>query len=80
MEQVYTTKTVCNLDFIKAECKKIDESQLLASLPLKPKPRTYIMYKKSFIIEDYVKYCLNRSNKSLTAQIRIGILPLHIER
>ncbi len=26
MEQVYTTKTVCNLDFMKIECKKIDES------------------------------------------------------
>ncbi len=36
MEQVYTTETVCNLDFMKTECKKIDESQWLASLSLKP--------------------------------------------
>ncbi len=27
---------------------------------------------------DYVKYCINRRKRSLTAQIRIGILPLHI--
>ncbi len=54
MEQVYTTKTVCNLDFMKTECKQIDESQWLASLLLKPKIRTYILYKKSFITEDYV--------------------------
>ncbi len=66
MEQVYTTKTVCNLDFVKVECKKIDESQWLASLPLKPKLRTYILYKKSFITEDYVKYCLNRRKRSLS--------------
>ncbi len=65
--------------FIKTECKKIDESQLLASLPLKPKLRTYIPYKKSFITEDYVKYCLNSRKRLLTAQIRIGILPPHIE-
>ncbi len=26
MKQVYTTITVCNLDFMKTECKKIDES------------------------------------------------------
>ncbi len=74
IEQVYTTKTVC-----KTECKKIDVSQWLALLPLKPKLRTYTLYKKSFIIEDYVKYCLNRRKRSLTTQIRIGILPLHIE-
>ncbi len=37
------------------------------------------MYKKSFITEDYVRYCLNRRKRSLTAQIRIGIWPLHIE-
>ncbi len=42
IEQVYTTKTV---DVMKTECKKIDESQWLASLPLKPKLRTYILYK-----------------------------------
>ncbi len=44
MKYVYITKTVCNLDFMKTECKKIDESQWLASLPLKPKLRTYILY------------------------------------
>ncbi len=45
MEQVYTTKTVCILNVMKTKCKKIDESQWLASLPLKPKLRTYILYK-----------------------------------
>ncbi len=77
--QVYTTKTVCNLDFMKTECEKIDESQWLASLPLKPKLRTYILYYKSFITEDYVTYCLNKRKRSSTAKIRIAILPLHIE-
>ncbi len=62
--------------FMKTECTKIDESQWLASLPLTPKLRTYILYKKSFIT---VKYCLNRRKGSLTAQIRIGILQLHIK-
>ncbi len=64
---------------MKTECKKIDESQWLVSLPLKPKRRTYILHKKSFITEDYVKYCLHRRKRLLTAQIRIDILPLHIE-
>ncbi len=43
MEQVCTTKTVYNLDYMKQNEKKIDESQWLASLPLKPKLRTYIL-------------------------------------
>ncbi len=29
--------------------------------------------------EDYVKYCKNRRSRSLIAQFRLGILPLHIE-
>ncbi len=58
MEQVYTTKTVCNLDFMKTEFKKIDESQWLASLPLKPKLRSYI----NIIVE---KIFHNRGRKIL---------------
>ncbi len=52
---------------------------MVSFITFKSKLRTYILYKKSFITEDYVKYCLNRRKKSLTAQIRIGILPLNID-
>ncbi len=64
---------------MKTDPKKIDDSQWVDSLPLKPKLRTYILYKKSFITEYYVKYCLNGRKRLLTAQIRIGILPLQLK-
>jgi hypothetical protein len=38
-----------------------------------------VEFKQTFETEKYVKYCLSRRRRSLIAQIRIGILPLHIE-
>lgn len=35
--QAMLTETVCNLEFMKTECKKINESQWLTSLPSKSK-------------------------------------------
>ncbi len=45
----------------------------------KHKLRTYVQYKDSFIIEEVIKYCLKRRKSSIIAQIRIGILSLHLE-
>ncbi len=45
----------------------------------KPKLRTYISFKEQFCTEDYVKLCIPRKERSMLAQIRFGILPLHIE-
>ncbi len=67
---MYIQQKLCNLDFMKTECKKIDESQWLASLPLKSKLRTYILYKKSFIT-DYVKYCSNRRKRSSLLKLEL---------
>ncbi len=66
---------------IEIKCKELDEYQWLQSLTTKPKLRTYMEYKQTFGTEEYVKYCLSYSRKrrSLIAQTRIDILPLHIE-
>lgn len=45
----------------------------------KPKLRTYIQIKSCFESENYVKYLNNRSERSIMAQFRSGILPLEIE-
>ncbi len=47
-------------------------------MPSKPKLFTYMKFKETFYTEDYVKYCKN-TRRSLIAQFRVGILPLHIE-
>ena len=46
---------------------------------IKPKLRTYCLLNENFGTENYVKLNMSRSQRSLIAQIRCGILPLHIE-
>ena len=48
-------------------------------LTTKPKLRTYVKLKENFGVEKYVQLNLSRSQRSLLAQIRMGILPLSIE-
>ncbi len=48
-------------------------------LHTKPKLRTYVKCKVNICTEDYVKHCSSRRKRSLMAQFRIGILPLHIK-
>lgn len=45
----------------------------------KPKLRTYIKFKECYKVEDYVISFINRYQRSYLAQLRVGILPLHIE-
>ncbi len=49
------------------------------NLPNKPKLRTYISFKEQYCTEDYVKLFIVRKERSMLAQIRFGILSLHIE-
>ena len=44
-----------------------------------PKLRTYIQIKNEYKCENYVSMNLSRSIRSYIAQIRCGVLPLHIE-
>ena len=44
-----------------------------------PKLRTYILFKFKYCTENYLKLYLSRSQRSLLAQLRTGILPLRIE-
>ncbi len=48
-------------------------------LSTKPKLRTYVIFNENICTEDYFKHCTSRRKRSLMAQFRIGILPLHIE-
>ncbi len=45
----------------------------------KPKLLTYVKFKTCFKIEDYVMSFRSRRQRSYLAQLRCGILPLHIE-
>ena len=45
----------------------------------KPKLRTFVTIKHSYGEEKYVRSLLSRQQRSLCAQLRFGILPLHLE-
>ena len=55
------------------------KSQWLSTIQIKPKLRFYKLFKDSFTVEKYLSINLSSSERSLLAQIRLGILPLHIE-
>ena len=64
----------CKDKFHEMQCKTWEES-----VRQKPKLRTYITYKKAFIVEPYVLSFMNRKKRSYLAQYRCGILPLEVE-
>ncbi len=45
----------------------------------KPKLRTYVKFKVSYNVEDYVMSFMSHAQRSCLAQLKCGILPLHIE-
>ena len=71
--------TPVNTDAVKANCVSHQSSKWKKEIVSKPKLRTYITFKEDFIPEWYVKAPMSKKNRSLIAQIRMGILPLRIE-
>ncbi len=41
--------------------------------------RTHVLFKENYCSENYLKYCMCCQQRSLIAQLRLGILPIHIE-
>ena len=76
--ELFDRKITCDLSLCKERLFK--EYQLLweNGKLLKPKLRTYNLFKNNFEAEHYVKYC-DKYMRSHLAQLRSGILPLNIE-
>ena len=74
----FNNRIPCNTELVKEKIRSVMEEQWKEEIENKPKLRTYKLFKSEFQIEDYV-YCNNRQKRSLTAQLRIGILPLRVE-
>ncbi len=79
MIDVFNDMTVCDADvFCKKEYELMEEKWKFG-ITLKPKLRTYIKYKDTLQVENYVQYCHSRYKRSLIAQFRTGTLPLAVE-
>ncbi len=79
LNQIYDNKIICNIDGAKCICVNLWNADWKISLPTKPKLRTYVKFKENIETESYIKYCMLRRRRSLLAQLRLGILPLHLE-
>lgn len=78
-EDTFYNREICDLDFTLDKFLELQEADWKKALPRKPKLRFYTMFKESLLVENYVKYNLTISQRSLMAQLRFGILPLHVE-
>ena len=79
MEDNFWYKMPCDIRVCREKLMEIYMQKWKNLVTKKPKLRTYIEIKKSFYVENYITLNLDRSHRSILAQLRCGTLPLHIE-
>lgn len=73
----FTTRSL--LQFANSKLEDAGSNQWKEEILKQPKLRTYVQIKDQYTCENYVTMNMSRSLRSFIAQIRCGILPLHIE-
>ena len=76
---VYENKEICDIVFCTERMFEIFNKECQEDIRKKPKLRTYKLFKKDCNVAEYIKSCLNKSERSLLAKFRCGILQLRIE-
>ncbi len=76
---VFNNKRSCNIEQTQMKNINVVNDEWKTNLYLKPKLRTYVLFKQNYCTENYVKYCMSHQQRYLIAQLRLGILPIHIE-
>ncbi len=81
MEQldVFNNKRIYNIKHTQMKNINVVNDDWKTNLYIKPKLRTYVLCNENYCIENYVKYCMSRQQRSLIAQLRLGILLIHIK-
>ena len=75
----YLNKEVCDIDECTKSLTCTSERDCLSIIRIKPKLRSFKLFKTDCSVTDYVKGCLNRQDRSILAKFRCGILQLKIE-
>ena len=70
---------IFDIDAAETKCGILMSNEWKEQVQSKPKLRTYRMLKEDFGTEPYVLSNIPKYKRSLFAQFRSGILPLHIE-
>jgi hypothetical protein len=79
MSECFDNMNTCNIKDLSDVLMKNFEQDWLEKVQDKVKLRSYKLFKTSFGTEKYLKINLDRSERSFTAQLRLGILPIKIE-
>ena len=79
MGWIYDNMDQWTVSVFENKCMENLTERWLLGLSLKPKLRTYLLFKKDLSPEPYVKLCKSRRKRSILAQFRMGVLPLEIE-
>lgn len=76
---IFFNKLKCDLELSKQNLLMIYKTQWKCDVLKKPKLRKYVIFKKVYDTEIYVRLNLSRKQRSLCAQWRTGTLPLAVE-
>ena len=68
-----------DLELIKKIVQSKCQEDWLKNVSMKPKLRSYVMFKNIFKSESYVKMAHSKMSRSIFAQLRLGILPKEID-
>ncbi len=79
LREYYANKKVVGLDTAKHHISQYHSNTWQHDLPRVSKLRTYTLFKNDFKQEHYLQLNLKKSERSLFAQFRCGILPLRVE-
>ncbi len=79
LQGTFENMETCDVNMVKKKLLDIYVEKWNSDVQRKPKLCTYNIFKTEFELENYVKLNLNRKNRSLLAQFRLGVLPLRIE-
>lgn len=76
---VFDNRNLCDLKLCKDILLKKQEVEWQIAVTQKPKLRFYALFKSNLYPETYVKLNLTAQERSILAQLRLGILPIKIE-
>ena len=79
MENVYSNHEICHTERVSEILRENYRNFWINELPLKSKLDMYRIVKSNYKTENYVTDNIDSHLRSFIAQIRCGILPLHIE-
>jgi hypothetical protein len=79
LRECYASMLVVNLDECKTRLQQKQQASWQTAIQQKPKLRFYVLFKNSLEPEKYVSLNLSRYERSVLAQIRLGILKIHVE-